>query len=82
MKRILLCCGTGVATSTVVNKKLAEELKKRGHGGDFTITQCKAAEVPGQLLSLRFLGGRGFLTLPPLVCQLRIFSLQRLKPEF
>ena len=48
MKRILLCCGTGVATSTVVNKKLAEELKKRGHGGDFTITQCKAAEVPGQ----------------------------------
>ena len=29
MKRILLCCGTGVATSTVVNKKLAEELKKR-----------------------------------------------------
>ena len=48
MKRILLCCGTGVATSTVVNKKLAEELKKRGHGGDFTTTQCKAAQVPGQ----------------------------------
>ena len=48
MKRILLCCGTGVATSTVVNKKLEEELKKRGYNGQFTISQCKAAEVPSK----------------------------------
>ena len=48
MKRILLCCGTGVATSTVVNKKLEEELKRRGHAGQFTISQCKAAEVPSK----------------------------------
>ena len=48
MKRILLCCGTGVATSTVVNKKVEGELKARGHGGDFTISQCKAAEVPSK----------------------------------
>ncbi|MCR5096962.1 MAG: PTS sugar transporter subunit IIB [Erysipelotrichaceae bacterium] len=51
MKRILLCCGTGVATSTVVNKKVEEELKKRGHAGDFTISQCKAAEVPSKSLN-------------------------------
>ncbi|MBE6125764.1 MAG: PTS galactitol transporter subunit IIB [Erysipelotrichaceae bacterium] len=48
MKRILLCCGTGVATSTVVNKKLERELNKRGYKGQFTITQCKAVEVPGK----------------------------------
>lgn len=46
MKKILLCCGTGVATSTVVNKKLEAELIKRGHKGKFTISQCKAVEVP------------------------------------
>lgn len=48
MKRILLCCGTGVATSTVANKKLEEELIKRGFRGDFTISQCKAVEVPSK----------------------------------
>ena len=48
MKRILLCCGTGVATSTVVNKKLCEELDKRGFKGQYTIAQCKAVEVPGK----------------------------------
>lgn len=48
MKHILLCCGTGVATSTVVNKKLEEELKRRGFGGQFEITQCKAVEVPSK----------------------------------
>lgn len=48
MKKILLCCGTGVATSTVVNKKVEEELNRRGHKGQFTITQCKAVEVPAK----------------------------------
>ncbi len=48
MKRILLCCGTGVATSTVVHKKLEAELIKRGHKGKFTISQCKAVEVPSK----------------------------------
>ena len=48
MKKILLCCGTGVATSTVVHKKLEEELNKRGHKGQFMIFQCKAVEVPAK----------------------------------
>ncbi len=49
MKKILLCCGTGVATSTVVNKKLTE-LIKRGHKV-ITISQCKAVEVPTKSVS-------------------------------
>ena len=48
MKKILLCCGTGVATSTVVHKKLEEELNKRGRKGQFVISQCKAVEVPAK----------------------------------
>lgn len=51
MKKILLCCGTGVATSTVVRKRLEEELNKRGHKGKFTINQCKAVEVPSKSAS-------------------------------
>ena len=48
MKRILLCCGTGVATSTIINKKVEEELNKRGYKGQFTIDQCKLAEMPAK----------------------------------
>lgn len=48
MKRILLCCGTGVATSTVANKKLCDELDRRGFKGQYTVSQCKAVEVPSK----------------------------------
>ena len=43
-KKILVACGTAIATSTVVARKLEEELGKR----DIPVitTQCKAAEVP------------------------------------
>lgn len=44
-KKILVACGTAVATSTVVARKIEEELEKRGIG--VTTTQCKASEVPG-----------------------------------
>jgi galactitol PTS system EIIB component len=43
MKRILVACGTAIATSTVVAQKLAEKLRARGL--DVTIDQCKASEV-------------------------------------
>jgi PTS system galactitol-specific IIB component len=43
MKRILVACGTAVATSTVVAAKLAEKLRARGI--EVTIDQCKASEV-------------------------------------
>lgn len=43
-KRILVACGTAIATSTVVAKKVEELLKQRGY--DVFIDQCKAAEAP------------------------------------
>ncbi len=47
MKRILIVCGTGIATSTVVAKKVEEELKKRGI--ELETRQCKASEVTSNL---------------------------------
>lgn len=32
MKKILVACGSGIATSTVARNKLQEELEKRGFG--------------------------------------------------
>jgi galactitol PTS system EIIB component len=43
MKKILVACGTAIATSTVVAKKLEEKLRARGI--DVVIDQCKASEV-------------------------------------
>ncbi|KZM57632.1 MAG: PTS galactitol transporter subunit IIB [Bacillaceae bacterium] len=43
-KKILVCCGTAVATSTVVAKKIEEVLKNKGF--NVAVEQCKAAEVP------------------------------------
>jgi PTS system galactitol-specific IIB component len=43
MKKILVACGTAVATSTVLAAKLGALLKARGI--DVTIDQCKASEV-------------------------------------
>ena len=45
-KRILVACGTAIATSTVVAKKIEEALKERGY--DVTIEQGKASEVPSK----------------------------------
>jgi PTS system galactitol-specific IIB component len=45
MKRILVACGTAVATSTVVTKRLNDAMKKRGLTGKFTCSQCKIAEI-------------------------------------
>lgn len=43
MKRILVACGTAIATSTVVAIAIEEEMKKRGI--NVTTRQCKATEV-------------------------------------
>jgi galactitol PTS system EIIB component len=43
MKRILVACGTAIATSTVVAKKLEEKLRAKGLA--VSIDQCKASEV-------------------------------------
>lgn len=46
-KRILVACGTAIATSTVVARKIEEELGKRGMTVE--TTQCKASEVPSKV---------------------------------
>lgn len=43
-KRILVACGTAIATSTVVANAIEEELRDRGI--DVKTQQCKASEVP------------------------------------
>jgi PTS system galactitol-specific IIB component len=47
MKKILVACGTGIATSTVVAKKLEESLRTRGI--TVRIDQCKATEVAAKI---------------------------------
>ena len=45
MKKILLVCGAGVVTCTVIRKKLEEELKARGLEGTYEIAQADAGDV-------------------------------------
>ena len=46
VKRILVACGTAIATSTVVALKLKQVLKERGI--NVIIDQSKAAEAPSK----------------------------------
>lgn len=43
-KRVLVACGTGIATSTVVATKVADACQKNGVSAE--IIQCKAIEIP------------------------------------
>ncbi len=62
-KRILVACGTAIATSTVVARKIEEELAKRDI--DIMTTQCKASEVPSKaeghdlIVTTTFVSGTG-----------------------
>jgi PTS system galactitol-specific IIB component len=47
VKKILVACGTAIATSTVVAKKLEEKLKAKGI--EVSIDQCKASEVASKV---------------------------------
>jgi len=49
MKKVLVACGTAIATSTVVAKKLEEKL--RALGIEVKIDQCKASEVSSKVAS-------------------------------
>jgi PTS system galactitol-specific IIB component len=42
-KKVVVACGTGIATSTVVADKISEACKKEGIKVD--ITQCKVTEL-------------------------------------
>lgn len=46
MKRILVACGTGVATSAAVKQKLAELLAQKGYGPDkVELAQCRISDL-------------------------------------
>ena len=45
MRKFVLCCGSGIVTSTHIRKKIEEELDKRGYKGKYSITQCRAFEA-------------------------------------
>ena len=47
MKRILIACGNGIATSTVVASKVKEYLSEQGV--EATTTQTKLMEVPSKV---------------------------------
>lgn len=62
MKNILLACGSGIATSTVVHKKIADILDENGFQGQYKITQCKVSEAPAKSANYDFLIAT---TMPP-----------------
>lgn len=45
MKTIVLACGSGIATSTAVAKKVADMLDENGYQGQYDIVQCAIAEA-------------------------------------
>lgn len=47
MKRVLVACGNGIATSTVVASKVKEYLAN--HGVEVDMNQTKLMEVPGKI---------------------------------
>ena len=42
-KKILVACGTGVATSTIAAMAIEKEMKARGH--EIIVQQCKVSEI-------------------------------------
>ncbi len=50
-KKILVVCGSGVATSTVIREKVKEGLQERGI--NVTMEQCKISEAKGQIEDIR-----------------------------
>ncbi|SKA74101.1 PTS system, galactitol-specific IIB component [Clostridium sp. USBA 49] len=47
MKRVLVACGNGIATSTVVAMKIKEACEDNGI--NISINQCKLLEVPSKI---------------------------------
>lgn len=45
MKKILIACGSGVATSTVANQKISAFLDEKGYAGKYKVEQCQVSEV-------------------------------------
>lgn len=50
-RRVLVCCGTGIATSVQVSNKLLRMLKERGIAA--TMTECKAIDLQSRAESVK-----------------------------
>lgn len=48
MKKIVVACGSGIATSTAVEGKVKDLLESNGMGGKFELVKCSIAEAPSQ----------------------------------
>lgn len=46
MKKIVVACGSGIATSTAVEAKVKDLLDNNGLSGQYTITKCAIARLP------------------------------------
>ena len=46
MKHILMACGTGICTSSLVRERVCKLLDAHGFAGCYDVTQCKMADVP------------------------------------
>lgn len=50
-KRIYVCCGSGIATSTVIAKKVKEALES--HGIPYTLDQCTVQQISSKVATLK-----------------------------
>ena len=54
MKKIIVACGSGVATSTVANQKISTYLDEHGYKGQYKIEQCQVSELAEKSKSADF----------------------------
>ena len=54
MKNILMACGSGICTSTILRTKISKVLDESGYKDKYKITQCKVAEVASMSSSYDF----------------------------
>lgn len=50
-KRIYVCCGSGIATSTVIAKKVKEALE--ANGIPYVLDQCTVQQISGKVATLK-----------------------------
>lgn len=60
MKKVLVACGNGIATSTVVAQKIREACKENGI--DVSVTQCKLLEVESKAAQYDLMVTTGMFT--------------------
>ena len=51
-KKILVACGTGVATSTIAAMAIEKEMKARGY--EIIVQQCKVSEINSMIADLKY----------------------------